>query len=225
MHNVGHPASGVRPLVLFGGTFDPVHRAHISAARAVSRVLDGAPVHLLPNAVPPHRPQPLASGEQRLRMLELACAEHPHLHPDGWELAQPGPSYSLATLQHFRQQHPERPLVFMIGADSFASLHQWHQWRDYTTLCHLAVVPRPDSPLANDAVLEAFPETDAQGLAQQPCGLRLMLKRPFLDVSATAIRQALAEKGRCPALDDAVITHIHRHDLYNVAKLTPFNPS
>lgn len=225
MHNVGHPASGVRPLVIFGGTFDPVHRAHISAARAVSRVLGDAPVHLLPNAVPPHRPQPLASGEQRLRMLELACADHPHLYPDGWELAQPGPSYSLATLQHFRQQHPDRPLVFMIGADSFASLHQWHQWRDYTTLCHLAVVPRPDSPLADDAALEAFPETDAQGLAQQPCGLRLMLKRPFLDVSATAIRQALAEKGRCPALDDAVITHIHRHDLYNVAKLTPFNQS
>ena len=94
------------PLVLFGGTFDPVHRAHISAARAVSRVLDGAPVHLLPNAVPPHRPQPLASGEQRLRMLELACAEHPHLHPDGWELAQPGPSYSLATLQYFANNTP-----------------------------------------------------------------------------------------------------------------------
>ena len=225
MHNVGHPASDVQPLVLFGGTFDPVHRAHISAARGVSRVLDGAPVHLLPNAVPPHRTQPLASGEQRLRMLELACADHPNLHPGGWELAQSGPSYSLATLQHFRQQHPERPLVFMIGADSFASLHQWHQWRDYASLCHLAIVPRPDSPLADDAVLGAFPETDAAGLTQQPGGLRLMLKRPFLDVSATAIRQALAEKGHCPALDDAVITHIHRHDLYNVAKLTPFNKS
>ena len=85
--------------------------------------------------------------------------------------------------------------------------------------------PRTDRPLADDAVLEAFPETVAQSLAQQPCGLRIMLKRPFLDVSATAIRQALAEKGRCPALDDTVITHIHRHDLYNVAKLTPFNPS
>ena len=206
------------PLVLFGGTFDPVHRAHISAARSVSRVLGDAPVHLLPNAVPPHRPQPLADGAQRLAMLELACAEHPSLIPDDWELKQSGPSYSLLTLQHYREQIGNRPLVFMIGADSFANLHHWHRWQDYAGLCHLAVVPRPESPLAADAVLSTFPEADADSIVQQPAGLRLMLQRPFLGVSATAIRQALAQKGDCPALDPAVVAHIHRHHLYNVAK-------
>ena len=165
------PAHDTTPLVLFGGTFDPVHRAHISAARSVSRVLGEAPVHLLPNSVPPHRPQPLANGEQRLAMLKLACKGHPQLIPDDWELKQSGPSYSLLTLQHYRKQIGERPLVFMIGADSFANLHHWHHWQ-----------------------------------------------RPFLDVSATAIRQALTEKGDCPALDPAVVDHIHRHHLYNVAK-------
>ena len=206
------------PLVLFGGTFDPVHRAHISAARSVSRVLGDAPVHLLPNAVPPHRPQPLADGAQRLAMLELACADHPCLIPDDWELQQSGPSYSLLTLQHYREQIGNRPLVFMIGADSFANLHHWHRWQDYAALCHLAVVPRPESPLAVDAVLSTFPESDADSIARQPAGLRLMLQRPFLDVSATTIRQALAEKGDCPALDPAVVAHIQRHHLYNVAK-------
>ncbi|EKF75784.1 nicotinate-nucleotide adenylyltransferase [Alcanivorax hongdengensis A-11-3] len=209
--------AGTTPLVLFGGTFDPVHRAHISAARAVSRVLGDAPVHLLPNAVPPHRPQPLADGEQRLAMLSLACAPYPALTADDWELRQSGPSYSLNTLRHFRDRIGQRPLVFLIGADSFASLHQWHHWRDYTGLCHLAVVPRPDCPLARDEVQAAFPEASADALRQQPAGLRLMLQRPFLDVSATAIRDALARKGQCPALDDAVIAHIHRHHLYNVA--------
>ncbi len=144
------PAHDTTPLVLFGGTFDPVHRAHISAARSVSRVLGEAPVHLLPNSVPPHRPQPLANGEQRLAMLKLACKGHPQLIPDDWELKQSGPSYSLLTLQHYRKQIGERPLVFMIGADSFANLHHWHHWQDYAALCHLAVVPRPDSPLADD---------------------------------------------------------------------------
>ncbi|MCG8391710.1 MAG: nicotinate-nucleotide adenylyltransferase [Pseudomonadales bacterium] len=209
------------PLVLFGGTFDPVHRAHISAARAVSRVLGDAPVHLLPNAVPPHRPQPLADGEQRLAMLRLACHDHPCLTPDDWELRQDGPSYSLNTLRHFREQHGERPLVFLIGADSFASLHHWHRWEEYAALCHLAIVPRPDSPLAADTVLARFPESDARGLCQQAAGLRLMLKRPFLDVSATAIRDALARKGTCPALDPDVIAHIHRHHLYNVPDCQP----
>lgn len=206
------------PLVLFGGTFDPVHRAHISAARSVSRVLGNAPVHLLPNAVPPHRPQPLADGEQRLAMLELACADHPCLIPDDWELQQSGPSYSLLTLQHYRAQIGNRPLVFMIGADSFASLHHWHRWQDYADLCHLAVVPRPDSPQATDTVLATFPETQPERLMRHANGLRLMLQGPFLDVSATAIRQALAEKGDCPALEPAVVAHIHRHHLYNVAK-------
>ena len=212
------PAHDTTPLVLFGGTFDPVHRAHISAARSVSRVLGEAPVHLLPNSVPPHRPQPLANGEQRLAMLKLACQGHPQLIPDDWELKQSGPSYSLLTLQHYRKQIGERPLVFMIGADSFANLHHWHHWQDYAALCHLAVVPRPDSPLADDRVQAAFPEADADSLAGQAFGLRLMLQRPFRDGSATAIRQALTEKGDCPALDPAVVDHIHRHHLYNVAK-------
>lgn len=209
------------PLVLFGGTFDPVHRAHISAARAVSKVLGGAPVHLLPNAVPPHKPQPMADGEQRLAMLRLACQNYPELVVDDWELRQPGPSYSLNTLQHFRQQHGEGPLVFMIGADSFANLHLWHHWQEYATLCHLAVVPRPDCKLPPATVQAEFPESDAEQLMQHPGGLRLMLKRPFLDLSATAIREALEQKGDCPGLDPAVSAHIRRHHLYNVATLNP----
>ena len=68
------PAASGTPLILFGGTFDPVHRAHISAARAVSKALQQAPVYLLPNAVPPHRPQPLADAGHRLAMLKLAIA-------------------------------------------------------------------------------------------------------------------------------------------------------
>ena len=80
-------AQASAPRVLFGGTFDPVHRAHISCARAVSRALGGAQVHLLPNAVPPHRPQPAASPAQRLAMLELAVADHPALAVDARELA------------------------------------------------------------------------------------------------------------------------------------------
>ena len=103
MVSVQRPASGARPLILFGGTFDPVHGAHVRAALAVSQVLGNAPVRLLPNAVPPHRPQPLADASERLAMVRLACAGHPALQADDWELRQAGPSYTHLTLQHFRR--------------------------------------------------------------------------------------------------------------------------
>lgn len=203
-------------LALFGGTFDPVHMAHLRGARTVADVL-GCPVHLLPNAVPPHRPQPQASGAQRLAMLQRACEGEPGLVPDDWELRQRGPSWSLNTLRHFRATlGPHRPLVLVIGADSFASLHQWHRWQDYPALCHLAVLPRPGASEADLDVRAAFVPGEAPDLQQAPAGRRLMLDAPWLDFSATGIRDALARDGHSDALPPAVESYIHEQGLYNV---------
>lgn len=207
------------PLALYGGTFDPVHAAHVAAARAVAAAL-GGPVHLLPNAVPPHRPQPYANAAQRLAMLQLAAVDAPELKVDDWELRQPGPSYTLATLEHFRQHiGPERPLVWVVGADSFASLHHWHRWQHYPALCHLAVLPRPGAAAADPAVAAAFTSADAAALRGQPAGLRLMLTAPCLEHSSTAIRTALAAGQRHPGLDAGVADFIYREGLYNARHL------
>ena len=210
------PATSNTPLILFGGTFDPVHRAHISAARAVSKALRQAPVYLMPNAVPPHRPQPLADAGQRLAMLKLAIAAHPQLRIDDREVRRDGPSYTIDTLLELRRDHAARPLVLVIGADSLAGLQHWHRWEEYPALCHLAVLPRPGAAAADEKVVDAFPRADASQLCALPAGRRLMLSAPNLDVSSTAIRRALAEKGHCPALDADVLAHIHRHGLYTV---------
>tara|TARA_R110001606_G_scaffold81584_7_gene187746 strand:- start:23366 stop:24049 length:684 start_codon:yes stop_codon:yes gene_type:complete len=215
--SVQRPASSVQPLILFGGTFDPIHRAHVRAALAVSAVLGDAPVRLLPNAVPPHRAQPHADGAQRLAMVTLACAGHRPLTVDDWELRQPGPSFTHTTLKHFRHLIGDRrPLVFMIGADSLAGLDQWEGWRRFATLCHLAVVPRPGAPAPSLAISRAFPRGNASQLLRLAAGRRLMLTRPCLDVSATEVRETLAESGDCHALDPKVLAHIHHQGLYNV---------
>ena len=211
------PAASGTPLILFGGTFDPVHRAHISAARAVSKALQQAPVYLLPNAVPPHRPQPLADAGHRLAMLKLAIAAYPQLRLDDRELHRDGPSYTIDTLLELRHEQINRPLVLVIGADSLATLQHWYRWQEYPALCHLAVLPRPGSAEPEQQVLNAFPRADAGELCTLPAGRRLMLPAPNLDVSSTAIRQALAEKGDCPALDADVLAHIHQYGLYTVA--------
>ena len=195
----GRDTASDLPFILFGGTFDPIHRAHLRAALAVSRALGDAPVHLLPNAVPPHRPQPLATGEQRLAMVRRACAGHKQLVADDWELRHPsGPSYTLATLKHYKRLIGARPLVFVVGADSFAGLHRWHRWREFPALCHLAVV-----------------------LRRRPAGRRLMLRRPEMAVAATDIRRALQHDGADYHLTPAVLAHIRRLGLYNADTVHP----
>lgn len=213
-------AQASAPRVLFGGTFDPVHRAHISCARAVSRALGGAQVHLLPNAVPPHRPQPAASPAQRLAMLELAVADHPALAVDARELQRSGPSWTIDTLEELQRETPERPCVLVIGADSHATFDSWHRWQDYARLCHLVVVPRPGAGRPSRQVLALFRDTSASGLLGTRAGNRLMLTGPTLDVSATAVRQALASKGSCPAVSEPVLAYIQRHGLYNIGSGT-----
>lgn len=203
------------PLILFGGTFDPIHRAHVRAALAVSHALGNAETRLLPNAVPPHRPQPRATAGHRLAMIRHACAGHPQLTPDTWELSRLGPSYTLSTLKHYRDLiGTRRSLVFLIGADSLAGLADWHRWREFASLCHLAVVPRPGAPRPPWTVQRAFPRAPAATLKARPAGRRLMLRRPRLEVSATQIRTLLAETGHCTALSPAVMAYIHRHGLY-----------
>lgn len=225
--DVRDPASDL-PLVLFGGTFDPIHRAHVRAALAVSRALGNAPVRLLPNAVPPHRPQPQADGAQRLTMVRLAAAGHPALCADAWELSRPArsarqPSFTLATLRHYRSLiGPRRPLVFVVGADSFAGLDRWHRWREFAALCHLAVVPRPGAPAPSPAVQRAFPSAPPALLRQRPAGRRLMLRRPRLDVSATQVRDALAAGDTAP-VNAPVLAYIRRQGLYTMAATKPDN--
>lgn len=210
------------PLVLYGGTFDPVHRAHLGWARAVSRLFHHCPVHLMPNAVPPHRPQPVASGKQRLAMLRLACAPWPKLIPDDWELRQPGPSWTLRTLKHFRRQVGEQtPVILMIGADSLATLDGWYRWHEYIGLCHLVVLPRAGAPSASARVLRSFPGGSRRHLLGRPAGLRLMLRAPTMATAATGIRETLRQHGTSRRLTPEVRAHIRRHGLYNVPRAVP----
>lgn len=201
------------PLALFGGTFDPVHQAHIEGALAVSEAFGGCPVRLLPNAVPPHRPQPAAGPEDRLAMLELACESWPQLTVDDLELRREQPSYTIDTLQHYRDANPQRPLVFVMGADSLATLDRWHRWREFAALCHLAVLPRPGADAPPEAVVKTFPEADPDRLLATPAGLRLMLESPWLDLSATGIRATLGSMND-NGLDSRVRDYIREHQLY-----------
>lgn len=186
----------MRPLAIFGGTFDPVHNGHLRAAWEAAEALD-ADVYLVPAKVPPHRPQPVASAEQRAAMLRIALAGQRRLQMDLRELYREGPSYTFDTLASLRAEIGEaRPLVLLIGADAFAGLSSWHRWRELFGLAHMCVLTRPAQiPAMPDALAAEVAPRLVQGvdsLRAETAGRVLNMIVTSLGISATRIRNLLA---------------------------------
>lgn len=234
--------TGADLLGLFGGTFDPLHIAHLRLAIEAHEALGLAEVNLIPAGRPVLRDEPYGAAEHRLAMVTRVVAGMPGLGVDATEvrnaLANPGPSYTVETLERQRQLHgAQRPLVLLLGADAFARLESWHRWRELFDLAHIAVATRPGHELV------AIPGdgTDALCVPGTPlCGQETALQRelaarrgqatdlcdapagrivPFaitaLEISATVIRQRLARSLSVRYLvPDAVLDYIDFHQLY-----------
>jgi len=140
------------PLGILGGTFDPVHLAHLALARAALDRLGLAQVRWIPAGQPPHRATPLSAPEHRLAMVSAAIADEMRFTLDAGEVASAAPSYTVHTLERLRRELGEsRPLVLLMGADAFRGLHTWHRWEEVFSLAHIAVATRPGFPLQDFA--------------------------------------------------------------------------
>lgn len=190
----------MKPLALFGGTFDPIHVGHLSVAWEASELLD-AEVRLMPANVPPHRPPPTASAAQRVEMLRAALRGQSRLTLDTRELERSGPSYTIDTLEELRHEIGERPLVLLVGTDAFAGLRSWHRWRDLFRVAHIGVISRPGIdaciPAEVERAVAARRTDDPEVIRSQPPGKVIELAVTPLEVSATRIRELLAA-GRDP---------------------------
>lgn len=219
------PAIVRSPVALLGGTFDPVHYGHLGLAQDARRALGLPQVRLVPASDPPHRPPPGASAEHRLAMLKLAVARRAGLAVDDREIRRPGKSYTVLTLEELRDEDRRRPLMLILGADAFRGLPTWHRWRDILPLAHLVVAARPGDPF--DAALpEALVPlwrdrrtSDRSDLASSPAGRIYVVPILARDVSASAIRAAIAHGGeearKARALmPRAVWDYIAAHRLY-----------
>ena len=190
----------VRPLAVFGGTFDPIHLGHLSVAWEASELLD-ADVCLMPARIPPHRPPPVATAEQRVAMLRVALRGQSRLHLDTRELTRNGPSYTVDTLHALRAEYGSRSLILLIGADAFANLATWHRWRELFALAHLGVLSRPGVsptlPIELESEVAERRVTEPAMLRDLPAGKVIRLAVTPLEISATRIRELLAA-GRDP---------------------------
>ncbi len=213
------------PIALLGGTFDPVHFGHIGLAQDARRALALPQVRMMPASDPPHRPPPGASAGHRLAMLKLAIARRRGLVLDDRELRRQGKSYTVLTLEELRRENRDGPLVLVLGADAFRGLPNWYRWQDILALAHIAVAARPRDPF--DAALPGALEplwaerrtADRAVLASSPAGRIFVVPTTARDISASAIRSALARGGdearKVRALmPRAVWDYIAAHRLY-----------
>ena len=212
-------SEAIGPLALLGGTFDPVHYAHLRCADEARAKLGLENLYLLPAGVPPHRDSPQATNPQRLEMLQLALAEFPQLQIDTRELDRDGLSYMVDTLQELRTESPPRPLLLLIGQDVANDLDRWHRWQDLFELAHIVIMTRPGQRPVYRSELEQNIDrrlqADVQSMLDSKAGGVLALQVEAIDICATTIK-TMVGLGRSPRgmLPGPVLDYINEEGLY-----------
>ncbi len=188
---------------LFGGTFDPVHRAHVALAHAALQALKLDSVRWVPSGQPWQKQgaRAVSPALHRVAMVEAAIAHEPRFVLDRIEVDRAGPSVTLDTVRALQAAEPGHEWVLLIGQDQYANLHTWLHWRALLGLVELAVANRPGDRRAPDAEVQAHPHR--------------MVPLPMLDISSTQIRAAAAlGHDLSPMVPPEVARYIARHRLY-----------
>jgi nicotinate-nucleotide adenylyltransferase len=204
---------------LYGGTFDPVHLAHLRTAEEVCEALALDRVELVLAAIPPHKEAGAATAvAHRRAMLELAIADAPRFVVNLSELARTGPSYSIDTIRAAQAREPNAAITFVLGADAFAEIATWKDYRDLFTLCDFCVLSRPGTPDAQlpIAVADAFCYEPSRGVYLHRSGFALrFLPVTALMISASDIRRRSAAGLSIRYLVPSVVAdYIAAHGLY-----------
>lgn len=199
----------MRPIGVFGGTFDPIHYGHLRTAFEMLEALRFEEVRFVPCGDPPHRGETFASAAQRLQMVQVAVEGQYGFVVDDRELQRDGPSYSIDTLLDLRKEFPQRSLGLILGMDAFLGLPRWHRWRELLDVAHIIVAHRPGwrapdiGPLGD--MLSECGTHRIGDLHEQTKGCVHIHAVTQLEISSTEIRE-LVEAGRDPRflMPDAV---------------------
>ena len=206
--------SGSPRILIFGGTFDPPHRAHVELPAVVAQRLECDRIIYLPAARSPLKSDPpLSADAHRLAMLALAIADLEGAEISTLELDRGGVSYFIDTLTELRSAlGAGAEMRFLVGADQALEFHHWKDWQAILQLATPAVMLRP--PWTKTTLHEALMrEYDGDEAAQW---LGWLVDAPHLEISATDIRRRLAAGERVDdALDPLVLGYIRTHRLYS----------
>jgi len=215
---------------ILGGTFNPIHLAHLHIAEDVRQECRLDRVLFIPAAEPPHK---CVAGEvafeHRMAMVKLAIRDYPCFQASDLELRRSGKSFSVDTLEILRQEDPGGERFFIIGLDSYHDIATWKDFARIFGLCHLVVTARPGIVTGNPldplpvAMHKDFCYDEASGKLRHKSGNYLIfINETHLDISSTKIRSLLAEGQSIRHLVPAeVADYIEKHGLYHAAPQTP----
>ena len=201
-------AKRARRIGILGGSFDPVHNAHVALARSALDHLQLDEVLWVPAGQAWQKARGLADAKHRAAMVELAIEGEPRFRLERCELERPGPSYMLDTVRALQSHTPHAQWFLVLGQDQYANLHTWHGWRELLDRVTIAVAGRAgDAPNAS-AQLAAAPHRS------------VTLPMPAMPISASEIRARLEgagrrRKGSADMVPAAVARYIARHHLYS----------
>ena len=186
---------------IFGGSFDPVHNAHVALAGVALRELRLDQLLWVPAGQPWQKQRHITPAADREAMVRLAIEGEPRFTLSRIELERSGPSFTVDTVRDLRAARPDAQWFLVIGQDQYAGFHTWHGWQELLGLVTLAIADRPDAKHSVDPQVLAVPHA--------------AVALPMMDVSSTDIRARVEHgQGIADLVPEPVARYIARHRLY-----------
>lgn len=213
-------------LGILGGTFNPIHLAHLRLAEELTEALALDRVLFIPAAEPPLKASGVIPAQARLEMTRLATADNPRFEVLDLELQRSGPSYTVDTLRELTRQYPGTRLWFLIGTDAIVELDQWYQPEELFELASFAVATRLGGSgaqtLDSSGLLEALPagivrlfRKQGEALVHSSGNEMRVIQFTPLRISSTDIRRRVQTQRSIRYLVPEVVSeYIQKHDLY-----------
>ena len=196
-------AQRARRVGLFGGSFDPVHNAHLALAHSALAALSLDELRWIPAGAPWQKERALAPAEGRAEMLRQAIAGVARFRLERCEIERPGPSYTIDTVLDLQAREPGNRWFLLLGQDQLARLHTWHRWRELVARVDLAVASRAG---------------EHPGIPPEVADVPLPLTEvplPAMAISSTGIRERVAAGLDIATLVPATVArYIAEHGLY-----------
>ncbi len=193
---------------ILGGTFNPIHNAHLAMAEAVLEQAKLDEIWFMPSKNPPHKSNDeIVSQQHRSQMIQLAIQSNSGFLFSDYELRRDGTTYTAETLKGLAKDYPDQSFCFIMGGDSFFHLEKWYHPEEIISSCRILAISRDGATTGQMQQHKKYLTKKYQGNIQ-------IIEMKQMDISSSEIRQDIKAGKGISHVPDAVARYIHQHQLY-----------